>query len=79
MRGNKQGDSRRDEHRANDGDNGEEFAAAVFLQLEVRDDFPVLFVGDKPGFVQFLNVGVFHIRSPEKPRDEAGAAWVAGS
>ena len=61
VRGNQQRDSRRDEHRADDGDDGEEFAAAVLLELEVLDDFLPLLIGDEAGVVEFLDVGVFHV------------------
>jgi len=60
VRGNQQRDSRRDEHGADDGDDGEEFAAAVLLELEVFDYFLPLPIGDKPGIVKFLDVSVFH-------------------
>ena len=62
VRGNEQDDARRDEHRADDGDDGEKFAAAVFLELEVLDDFLPLLIGDEAGVVEFLDVGVFHVR-----------------
>ena len=60
VRGNQQRDSRRDEHGADDGDDGEEFVAAILLELEVFDDFQPLLIGDEPGLVKFLNVSVFH-------------------
>ena len=60
VRGDQQCDARRDEHGANDGNDGEKFAAAVLLELEMSDDFLPLLIGDEPGFVKFLNVGVFH-------------------
>ncbi len=60
VRGNQQRDSRRNEHGADDGDNGEEFIAAVLLELKVPDDFLPLLIRDKPGIVQFLNIAIFH-------------------
>ena len=68
MRGNQQNDSRRDQHRADDGDDGEELIAAVFLELELLDDFLALVVGDETGIVEFLNVTVFHNCPLQMPR-----------
>ena len=39
VRGNQQRDARRNEHRADDGNDGEKFVAAVLFQVEVGDDF----------------------------------------
>ena len=63
MRGNQQRDARRDEHRADDGNDGEEIAAAVLLELEMPDDFLPLLIGDESSVMEFLNVGVFHFFS----------------
>jgi len=61
VRSNQQRDSRRDEHGADDGDDGEEIAAAVLLELEVFDDFLPLLLRDEAGVVNFFDVGGFHI------------------
>ena len=60
VRGNQQRDSRRDEHGADEGDDGEEFAAAVLLELEVFDNFLPLLIGDETGLLKFLDIAVFH-------------------
>ena len=53
----------RNEHRADDGNDGKKIAATVFLELETLDDFLPLLIGDEPGFVYFLNIAVLHVFS----------------
>ena len=62
VRGDEQDDSRRDEHRADNGNDGEEFVPAILLEMEAADDLPLLLIADEAGLANFLNVGVFHGR-----------------
>ena len=73
VRGNQQRDSRRDEHGADDGDDGKKFVTAVLLELEVFDDFLPLLIGDEPGVMKLLDVAVFHFVLRSAGR-EAGSA-----
>ena len=45
-----------------EGDNDQE-PVAILLQTKVRDDIVALFGGDETGFVDFFNVGGFHVNA----------------